>query len=488
MKRSPSLSSSSVERAFFSSALKLSAALSVLLVSSCKEGGGRVDASNEAIGFVDNSSGSKGDDLTVYVPVPYQLPRGPFWDTENTLETDPLLSRPNPFPFEDFGEDKELDILKDPYDVSFLFKAPENLLYSTQPQTLFTSYDDGDDSAYLDRLHHYNRGDFKTRLTPQMYPLLLSFYRDTLGITHLDFSQFKTLGELAFWTAQKLQDPYFGLYYEEVGSRSIEPLNLDTIQVFPKPSQLQVQKVSESIEAVIFQDYILCACPGFFELKLCGKQNVVVFSIESFPHTTPESLKKLRSVAADYTDYPWIIDVQGNGGGFVDTCSEICDVFLGDGIVFTTPVRKRSYSSEGTPDDLSLKHSPLVLMDGYSASASEILVRVLREKLNSSVVGETSFGKNAMQDVSILLVDNSPGVIKTAYTIDKTFDFPEGVGVVPDFNIPDSLDENYYQLSIKDQQEVVRSAVISVFSEGKTFTADRYEYFLAQEIKNKSEK
>jgi carboxyl-terminal processing protease len=99
-----------------------------------------------------------------------------------------------------------------------------------------------------------------------------------------------------------------------------------------------------------------------------------------------------------------VIDLRGNGGGIVDQAIDISNLFLHDGAQIAT-VRARSgevqkYTARGTP--LAPTIPLVVLTDGYTASASEIVAGALQDHDRALVVGTTSFGKGLVQSLFTL--------------------------------------------------------------------------------------
>ncbi len=97
-----------------------------------------------------------------------------------------------------------------------------------------------------------------------------------------------------------------------------------------------------------------------------------------------------------------IIDLRGNGGGFLNTAVSIADEFLGDGkeIVYTYGKARprKDYKATATG---SFEHGKLiVLIDDGSASASEILSGSLQDNDRATLVGRRSFGKGLVQEQS----------------------------------------------------------------------------------------
>ncbi len=93
-----------------------------------------------------------------------------------------------------------------------------------------------------------------------------------------------------------------------------------------------------------------------------------------------------------------IIDLRDNGGGYLSQAVEIADMFLPEGAVITTEDHKmdmldKVYVAEGEKTDYDV----IVLINGMSASASEVLTAALMENGVARVIGETSFGKGTVQ-------------------------------------------------------------------------------------------
>ena len=97
-----------------------------------------------------------------------------------------------------------------------------------------------------------------------------------------------------------------------------------------------------------------------------------------------------------------IIDLRGNAGGLLSSAVETCDAFLDRGAIVSTRGRdnvelSRFNASLGTdlPDDVPI----VVLIDKYSASASEIVAACLQDHERAIVVGQRSWGKGTVQNI-----------------------------------------------------------------------------------------
>jgi carboxyl-terminal processing protease len=96
-----------------------------------------------------------------------------------------------------------------------------------------------------------------------------------------------------------------------------------------------------------------------------------------------------------------IIDMRGNRGGLLDQAQAVSELFIGDGTIFSTqgrhPDSRRTYRS-GTARKVA-DLPVVVLMNGGSASAAEIVAAALQDRGRAVVVGTTSYGKGTVQTV-----------------------------------------------------------------------------------------
>jgi carboxyl-terminal processing protease len=143
-----------------------------------------------------------------------------------------------------------------------------------------------------------------------------------------------------------------------------------------------------------------------------------------------EGLRGLLDDGADQI----VFDLRDNPGGYIDAAQKIASQFIGDGIIFTQEsagddVREYRSTGDGVATDRDL---PVVLLvNGGSASASEIVAAALKEHDRATLIGEATFGKNTVQVWSPLV--NEGGV---RITISRWFT-PDHNSVAPDGVQPD---------------------------------------------------
>ncbi|MCL2037768.1 S41 family peptidase, partial [Candidatus Saccharibacteria bacterium] len=99
-----------------------------------------------------------------------------------------------------------------------------------------------------------------------------------------------------------------------------------------------------------------------------------------------------------------ILDLRGNGGGYVDSAQAIASLWLKPGSVVVQERRgDRVFDTLKASGDPTLLDVPtVVLIDGGSASASEIVAGALRDNGAAKLVGEESYGKGSVQELLTL--------------------------------------------------------------------------------------
>ena len=129
-----------------------------------------------------------------------------------------------------------------------------------------------------------------------------------------------------------------------------------------------------------------------------------------------------------------VFDLRDNPGGYIDAAQKIASQFIDDGLIFTQEsagdeVKEYASTGDGVATDPDLP--VVVLVNGGSASASEIVAAALQEHDRATLVGEPTFGKNTVQVWGRL--ENDGGV---RITISRWFT-PDHNSVAPDGIQPD---------------------------------------------------
>ncbi len=134
-----------------------------------------------------------------------------------------------------------------------------------------------------------------------------------------------------------------------------------------------------------------------------------------------------------------ILDLRGNGGGYLEAAIQIADRFLGEDAVILfedhkIPTFNTAYKAQGKDTDYEI----VVLINEMSASASEVLTAALKENKKAKVIGKNSFGKGTVQTIMDI---PTGGVAKftIAYYLTPLGNNIDKVGIQPDAVVENSF-------------------------------------------------
>jgi len=161
--------------------------------------------------------------------------------------------------------------------------------------------------------------------------------------------------------------------------------------------------------------------------------------ISTFQSRTGESLKEAISALKTENDGSLeglVLDLRNNPGGLLDAAVDVSDAFITKGKIVYTEGRIKDAAQEfnAKPNDI-LKGAPLVvLVNGGSASASEIVAGALQDHHRAVILGSKTFGKGSVQTV-MPLTDNTAVKMTTARYFTPSGRSIQAEGIVPDIEI-----------------------------------------------------
>ena len=145
--------------------------------------------------------------------------------------------------------------------------------------------------------------------------------------------------------------------------------------------------------------------------------------LEEFSSHAAEQMQAAIEDLRDKEAAGFILDLRGNPGGLLFSSVEIARMWMGKGAIVST-IDNKGGNEKFSANGKALTDLPLVvLVDGYSASASEILAGALKENQRAKVVGSRTYGKGTVQSVHSL--SNGSGL---AVTIARYYP-PSGIDI-----------------------------------------------------------
>lgn len=174
--------------------------------------------------------------------------------------------------------------------------------------------------------------------------------------------------------------------------------------------------------------------------------SVAYIQITEFKATTTEELDAALRELLPQQPASLVLDLRNNPGGFLTTAQEVLGRFY-EGVALYEQMSDGSMQELHTisaPQEVQVFDLPLlVLVNGNSASASEIVAGALRdERPNTTLLGEKSFGKGSVQNIH-RLADGSSARITIAHWLTPDRQEIHKVGITPEYVVPASQDAQY---------------------------------------------
>jgi len=247
-----------------------------------------------------------------------------------------------------------------------------------------------------------------------------------------------------------------GDYITHVDGESVLGLNLDEavgMMRGPVGSEIVITVVREG-EAEPFDLSIVRDTIKVTAVRARTEQKAVVLRVSSFSDQTYQNLEdglaeEIEKAGGIDEINGIVIDLRNNPGGLLNQAIKVSDAFLEKGEIVSTRGREAQDGERfnATPGDLAQGKPIVVLINGGSASASEIVAGALQDHNRAVVVGTKSFGKGSVQTVMPLRGDGAMRLTTSRYYTPSGRSI-QALGVSPDILVaqprraPESEDED----------------------------------------------
>ena len=215
--------------------------------------------------------------------------------------------------------------------------------------------------------------------------------------------------------------------------------NNETITLEIERQQVKINHV----ESKVLQDHI-----GY-----------IVFN--SFDEGCSEEFKKQLEILKSKNIDSLIVDIRNNGGGLVDEALNIADYLTEqDKTLLITVDKNGKEQIKKAEQGLVIDVPTVVLTNGNSASASEILAGALKDNERATIVGEKTYGKGVIQEL-LTLNDGSGLKITTSEYYTPNHNKINKIGILPDVEV--KLDESLdNQLVIEEKDDTQLQKAIEI--------------------------
>lgn len=157
--------------------------------------------------------------------------------------------------------------------------------------------------------------------------------------------------------------------------------------------------------------------------------------IRLFSNRTNKELERAISELKAAGASRYVLDLRGNGGGLLDAAVDVASQFLREGTVLSEDRRNAEAKNYAVRQGGELLDAPLVLLvDGGTASASEIVAGALQDYGRAILIGERTFGKASVQLVYDLSDESSLHVTVAKWFTPNKHNI-DGAGLTPDIEV-----------------------------------------------------
>lgn len=217
--------------------------------------------------------------------------------------------------------------------------------------------------------------------------------------------------------------------------------------------------VDKPLEVTIIRDIIKVKA-----VKYRVEDNIGYLKITSFTEKTQDDLEdaitRIKEQVPAENLKGFVLDLRLNPGGLLDQAISVSDSFLENGEIVSTRGREATDITrfDARAGDLLDGKPMVVLINGGSASASEIVAGALQDQRRATIVGSRSFGKGSVQTI-IPLAENGALRLTTALYFTPAGKSIQGTGIVPDIAVDQPLPEDLANLDTTRGESALRGHI-----------------------------
>ena len=186
------------------------------------------------------------------------------------------------------------------------------------------------------------------------------------------------------------------------------------------------------------------------------EDNIGYIGINTFSSLTDDQFTEALYGLENQGVNSLIIDLRGNGGGYLSTVTNIISRFVDTkSVIYQIKDRKKTEKFYSLNDN-TLNYKVVILIDENSASASEIMCSALQEQYGAILVGKTTYGKGTVQEMRNL-PNNTMFKFTTEEWLTSKGNSINDVGVKPDYEI--DLGEEYFANPTDENDAQLQKAI-----------------------------
>jgi carboxyl-terminal processing protease len=257
-----------------------------------------------------------------------------------------------------------------------------------------------------------------------------------------------------------------GDYISEIDGQSVRGLKLeDAVEkmrgAINTPIKLTLIRkgADKPIELTVVRDVVAVQAVKSRVEDDVGYLRIISFTEKTYPDMEKAIEKIKATVPADRLK-GYVLDLRLNPGGLLDQAIQVSDALLQRGEVVSTRGRNADETRRfnAGPGDLTDGKPVVVLINGGSASASEIVAGALQDLRRATVLGTRSFGKGSVQTI-IPLGENGALRLTTALYYTPSGRSIQGTGITPDIKVEEPLPDDLKGKMVTEGESALRGHI-----------------------------
>ncbi|EJF75493.1 S41 family peptidase [Bartonella alsatica] len=217
--------------------------------------------------------------------------------------------------------------------------------------------------------------------------------------------------------------------------------------------------VDKPIDIKVVRDIIKVKAVKYRVEGDIGYLRIIQFSEQTFGNLQA-AIKDIQSKIPQDKLKGYVLDLRLNPGGLLDQAVNVSSAFLNKGEIVSTRGRKKSDVTrfDAKPGDIINGKPLIVLINGGSASASEIVAGALQDHRRATILGTQSFGKGSVQTI-IPLGEDGALRLTTALYYTPSGTSIQGTGITPDIIVEQPLPEKYKGYDVKVGESALKGHI-----------------------------
>jgi carboxyl-terminal processing protease len=241
-----------------------------------------------------------------------------------------------------------------------------------------------------------------------------------------------------------------GEVVERINNNAVQYLDQRTVDSLLTGSlgsivKLKIKRGNRSVVADVVRDQQL----NYDVEPYLTDERILVLKIKAFQQDTVQQIQHFLNIYQQRTAIRGVmIDVRDNPGGLLSSAVELADLFLEDGLIVSTKGRieaTQQFQALASQDPIT--YPVAILQNRFSASAAEVFAAALKENQRATIIGETSYGKGAVQ--KLFPLQHGAVQLTVSHYFTPNGEMIEGKGIAVDRKL--NMDDQQSDREIQDQ-------------------------------------